>query len=175
MKKILYIFIITATLYPIEKEILVKIIDNENNPISYANIFCNKNGTTSNKDGFFTIICDENDTLNVKHISFNHYKEIVSQISGEIILIKKDILLSDVLILLDIYPSREKPIDNVSSSLIYDDMIKKGHKNIFLNSDISTIPNLVNKIYNKGDIIITMGAGDIYKQNNIIFEELNVS
>ena len=83
--------------------------------------------------------------------------------------------LSDVLILLDIYPSREKPIDNVSSSLIYDNMIKKGHKNIFLNSDISTIPNLVNKIYNKGDIIITMGAGDIYKQNNIIFEELNVS
>ena len=83
--------------------------------------------------------------------------------------------LSDVLILLDIYPSIEKPIDNVSSSLIYDNMIKKGHKNIFLNSDISTIPNLVNKIYNKGDIIITMGAGDIYKQNNIIFEELNVS
>jgi len=59
--------------------------------------------------------------------------------------------------------------------LIYDNMIKKGHKNIFLNSDISTIPDLVNKIYNKGDIIITMGAGDIYKQNNIIFEELNVS
>ena len=83
--------------------------------------------------------------------------------------------LSDVLILLDIYPSREKPIDNVSSSLIYDNMIKKGHKNIFLNSDISTIPNLVNKIYNKGDIIITMGAGDIYKQNNIICKELNVS
>ena len=38
--------------------------------------------------------------------------------------------LSDVLILLDIYPSREKPIDNVSSSLIYDNMIKKGHKKI---------------------------------------------
>ena len=45
----------------------------------------------------------------------------------------------------------------------------------FLNSDISRIPNLVNKIYNKGDIIITMGEGDIYKQNNIICEELNVS
>ncbi len=85
------------------------------------------------------------------------------------------LLLSDVLILMDIYPSREKPIDNVSSALIYDDMIDKGYKNIFLNSDSSLIPNIVNEIYNKGDIIITMGAGDIYKQNDIIFGALNVN
>ena len=39
------------------------------------------------------------------------------------------LLLSDVLILMDIYPSREKPIDNVSSALIYDDMVNKGYKN----------------------------------------------
>ena len=76
---------------------------------------------------------------------------------------------------MDIYPSREKPIDNVSSALIYDDMIDKGYKNIFLNSDSSLIPNIVNEIYNKGDIIITMGAGDIYKQNDIIFGALNVN
>ena len=85
------------------------------------------------------------------------------------------LLLSDVLILMDIYPSREKPIDNVSSALIYDDMIDKGYKNIFLNSDSYLIPNIVNEIYNKGDIIITMGAGDIYKQNDIIFGALNVN
>jgi UDP-N-acetylmuramate--alanine ligase len=83
--------------------------------------------------------------------------------------------LSDILILMDIYPSREKPINNVSSILIYDDMIRKGYKNIFLNSDSCLIPNMVNKVYNEGDIIITMGAGDIYKQNDIIFEVLNVS
>jgi len=83
--------------------------------------------------------------------------------------------LSDIIILMDIYPSREKPINDVNSSLIYNDMIKKGHSNIFLNSDSSLIPNIINEIYNQGDIIITMGAGDIYKQNNIIFGVLNAS
>ena len=85
----------------------------------------------------------------------------------------KALSLSDVLILLDIYPAREKPINNVSSKLIYDKMIKNNYKNIFLNDDISILPEMVNKIHKNGDIIITMGAGDIYKQNNIIFETIS--
>jgi UDP-N-acetylmuramate--alanine ligase len=85
----------------------------------------------------------------------------------------KALSLSDVLILLDIYPAREKPINNVSSKLIYDKMIKNKYKNIFLNDDISNLPEMVNKIHKNGDIIITMGAGDIYKQNNIIFETIS--
>ena len=85
----------------------------------------------------------------------------------------KALSLSDVLVLLDIYPAREKPIDKVSSKLIYDQMIKNGYKNIFLNNNISLIPDMINKIHKNGDIIITMGAGDVYKQNNIIFESLS--
>ena len=80
--------------------------------------------------------------------------------------------LSDILILMDIYPSREKPIDDVSSDLIYNEMVKKGHKNIFLNNDISLIPKIMSDIHQDGDIIITMGASDIYKQNNIIFKAI---
>ena len=52
-------------------------------------------------------------------------------------------------------------------------MIKNGYKNIFLNNNISLIPDMINKIHKNGDIIITMGAGDVYKQNNIIFESLS--
>ena len=85
----------------------------------------------------------------------------------------KALSLSDVLILLDIYPAREKPIDKVSSKLIYNEMIRKKYKNIFLNDDISMLPDMINKIHQNGDIIITMGAGDIYKQNNIIFKALS--
>jgi len=32
---------------------------------------------------------------------------------------------------------------------------------------------MIQDIHEDGDIIITMGAGDIYKQNNIIFEALS--
>ena len=85
----------------------------------------------------------------------------------------KALSLSDVLILLDIYPAREKPIDKVSSKLIYNKMIKNGYKNIFLNNNINLVPETINKIHKNGEIIITMGAGDVYKQNDIIFENLS--
>ena len=85
----------------------------------------------------------------------------------------KALSLSDVSILLDIYPSREKPIKNVNSELIYNEMLKLGYDNILLNKDLSLIPTMIQDIHEDGDIIITMGAGDIYKQNNIIFEALS--
>ncbi len=94
--------------------------------------------------------------------TLNFYKDFAKALS-----------LSDVLVLLDIYPSREKPIDNVTSNLIYDEMKKKGYKNIFLNKDISLVSKVIKNTYKEGDIIITMGAGDIYKQNNIIFEAIS--
>ena len=47
------------------------------------------------------------------------------------------------------------------------------YKNIFLNDDISMLPNMVSQIHKTGDIIITMGAGDVYKQNNKIFKAIS--
>ena len=85
----------------------------------------------------------------------------------------KALSLSDVSILLDIYPSREKPIKDVTSELIYNEMLKLGCDNILLNKDISLIPKMIQDVYQDGDIVITMGAGDIYKQNNIIFEAIS--
>ena len=83
-------------------------------------------------------------------------------------------VLSDFyeVILLDIYPAREKPIKNVTSELIYNEMLAQGNKNILYNQDIQKLTKEIKDIYSDGDIIITMGAGDIYKQNDIIFEAI---
>ncbi len=80
----------------------------------------------------------------------------------------KALSISDVTILVDIFPSREKPIKNVTSELIYNEMLKIDDNNIFLNNEISLLPSMVKDIYQEGDILITMGAGDIYKQNDRI-------
>ena len=85
----------------------------------------------------------------------------------------KALSLSDIAILLDIYPAREKAMDNVTSQLIYDEMLKLGCKDILLNKDISLIPKIIKDMHKEGDIIITMGAGDIYKQNSIIFKAIS--
>ena len=52
-------------------------------------------------------------------------------------------------------------------------MLKLGCKNTLLNKDISLIPKIIKNMHKEGDIIITMGAGDIYKQNSIIFKAIS--
>ena len=76
----------------------------------------------------------------------------------------RSFLNSDIFICTDVYPAREKPIEGISGELIANTAKNFGHKNVFYEPDKSKIPDLLQKIYKPGDIIITLGAGDIWKQ-----------
>ena len=84
----------------------------------------------------------------------------------------KALSLSDVTILTDLYPAREKPINGVSSKLIFDEMCKTNTHQIHMAND-EEIKNLISSIYEPGDIIITMGAGDVYKYKNEIYSAIS--
>ncbi len=75
----------------------------------------------------------------------------------------RSFLNSDIFICTDVYPAREKPIEGISGELISKAAKKFGHKNVFYEPDKTKVPDLLKKIYKKGDIIITLGAGDIWK------------
>ena len=75
----------------------------------------------------------------------------------------KSFLNSDVFVCTDVYPAREKPIEGVSGELIANATKKLGHKNVFYIKDKNEIPNQLLQLKKKNDIIITMGAGDIWK------------
>ena len=75
----------------------------------------------------------------------------------------KSFLNSDVFVCTDVYPAREKPIEGVSGELIANATKKLGHKNVFYIKDKNEIPNQLLQMKKKDDIIITMGAGDIWK------------
>lgn len=63
--------------------------------------------------------------------------------------------LLDDIILLDIYPAREEPIEGISSKIIFN-LIKNKNKTLSNKSD------LLNSIKNKKiDVLLTLGAGDI--------------
>ncbi len=68
---------------------------------------------------------------------------------------------ADVLIITDIYPAREKPIDGVSAKLISDAAIKFGHKNVYYADSFDNILEIVKQNQLENDIIITLGAGNI--------------
>jgi UDP-N-acetylmuramate--alanine ligase len=82
-------------------------------------------------------------------------------------------LQSDILIVTSIYPAREKQIEGVTGEMIVNDAQTFGHKNVYYVENNEKMSELIKLISKPGDMIITMGAGDIWKQNDILFKEVN--
>lgn len=76
---------------------------------------------------------------------------------------------ADVLILADIYAAREKNIYEISSEKLADE-IKRVHpdKKVIYIDSFDGIADYVLENAEEGDLVITMGAGDIYKVGDII-------
>ncbi len=77
----------------------------------------------------------------------------------------RSFLNSDIFICTDVYPAREKPIEGVSGQLIADAAKKFGHRNVLYIKDKTEIPHTLIEMVKNDDIVITMGAGDIWKYN----------
>jgi UDP-N-acetylmuramate--alanine ligase len=70
---------------------------------------------------------------------------------------------ADVLVVTDIYPSREAPIEGVTGALIAETAAAYGHKQVVYVPDKKDIPARLKDLCRQGDMVITMGAGDIYR------------
>lgn len=84
----------------------------------------------------------------------------------------KSFLLSDVLVVTDVYPAREEPIQGVTGELITNAAKKFGHKEVHYIPDKKMLPGFLKSIVKKGDIVITMGAGDIWKFGEEFLKQL---
>jgi len=70
---------------------------------------------------------------------------------------------ADVLIITDIYAASEKKIEGVHSINLYHGIKDSGHKGVTYLSSFDEIVTHLQTIARPGDVIITMGAGDIWK------------
>jgi UDP-N-acetylmuramate--alanine ligase len=75
----------------------------------------------------------------------------------------RSFLNTDVFICTDVYPARESAIEGISGALIADTTKKFGHKNVFYLPNKNDVPAKLMELKKDNDIIITMGAGDIWK------------
>ena len=73
---------------------------------------------------------------------------------------------ADILMVTDVYPAREKPIEGVTGKLIADVAINSGHRNVHYVEDLDSLVPEVRKIAGEGDIILTLGAGNIWQVAN---------
>lgn len=78
----------------------------------------------------------------------------------------------DCLILAPIYPAREEPIPGVSSKLIADIAVQSGHPDVVLiENDADIVPKTLS-LLKKDDILITMGAGNVWQYGEEILAKL---
>lgn len=85
----------------------------------------------------------------------------------------KSFINTDLFICTDVYPAREEKIEGVTGKLITDALEELGHTNVKYVKDKNDVPDLLNKLKEDGDIIVTMGAGDIWKYGDQFVEMLN--
>jgi len=71
--------------------------------------------------------------------------------------------LADRVIVTDVYAAGEPPIDGVDGSLVVDALVRHGHPHAVYQPNVREIPRLLRQIVREGDIVLTLGAGDIWK------------
>ena len=75
----------------------------------------------------------------------------------------RSFLISDVLLVTDVYPAREEPIAGVTGELITNMAKSMGHENVYWVEDKKRLVAAMKALVEPGDLVITMGAGDIWR------------
>jgi UDP-N-acetylmuramate--alanine ligase len=84
----------------------------------------------------------------------------------------KAFLQADVLVVTDVYPAREEPIQGINGELITNAAKQYGHKEVHYVPDKKAVPEFLLGLAKQGDIIVTMGAGDIWKYGEEFLKKL---
>lgn len=79
---------------------------------------------------------------------------------------------ADVLIITPIYPAREKPIAGVTGEIIAKAAEEAGHKNVVYIPENEMIESKILTLLQDNDLLITMGAGNIYSYGEKLLNEL---
>jgi UDP-N-acetylmuramate--alanine ligase len=70
---------------------------------------------------------------------------------------------ADLVIVTNIYPAGEPPIPGIHAGLVADGLKEHGHKYVHYIPDLKEIPGFLTEIIKHGDMVLTLGAGDVWK------------
>ncbi len=79
---------------------------------------------------------------------------------------------ADVLILTDIYPAGEDRIEGVESKALFEGLREYSHKDVSYLADKGQIVEHLLRILSPGDLVITLGAGDIWQVSEELVQRL---
>jgi UDP-N-acetylmuramate--alanine ligase len=79
---------------------------------------------------------------------------------------------ADAVYLADIYPAGEEPIPGISAEKLAEDIRSHGHRHVEYLGDVKTAAAKLAQRVQKGDLFLTMGAGNIYQAGEKLLQEL---
>jgi UDP-N-acetylmuramate--alanine ligase len=79
---------------------------------------------------------------------------------------------SDTLLVLPIYAASERPIEGVDSRALCDGIRAHGHKDVRFAEDMDDALAQLNALIAPGDVVLTLGAGNIYRLGERLVEKL---
>jgi UDP-N-acetylmuramate--alanine ligase len=81
---------------------------------------------------------------------------------------------ADLLLLTEIYPASEAPLPGVSGRKLYQALAKRRSGETFFAESKELLLARALNLIRPGDVVVTMGAGDIYQVGENLLEELGV-
>jgi UDP-N-acetylmuramate--alanine ligase len=82
---------------------------------------------------------------------------------------------TDILYLIEVYAAGEDPIADASSRRLYESLRARGHLNVRYLGDEADPAAIVASESGPGDVIVTLGAGDVYKLGERVLAMLNAT
>ncbi len=72
-------------------------------------------------------------------------------------------VLADRVIVTDIYPAGEAPIPGLDGAVVAETLVRHGHPDVTYEPELDAIPGRLREWIQPGDIVLTLGAGDVWK------------
>jgi UDP-N-acetylmuramate--alanine ligase len=79
---------------------------------------------------------------------------------------------SDRVVVTDIYPASEAPIPGISGQTIVDEITRHGHRGATYQPRLDRVHYDVGNMINSGDLVLSLGAGNIHEQLSILAADL---
>jgi len=83
------------------------------------------------------------------------------------------LITSDIVIITDIYPAREKPLPGITGEMIYKECINSGHAQVSYVPDLDDVILALDNLVIPGDLVITLGAGNIWRYSEKYIQHLS--
>ena len=70
---------------------------------------------------------------------------------------------ADAVVMLDIYGAGERPIPGVTTGILYEEVAAQNQKDVYYLDDASQVVPFLNDYTQEHDLLLTLGAGDVWK------------